>query len=345
MDASAHLIVGPHLADGSRALLERLARSPDVWRRRVAVLATLHFIRQGDYRDTLRLALLLRRDGHDLIHKALGWMLREVYKRDPRRTTLKPWRVAGGPGGAEPLKAAAEEGPGGARRLVEDQDIEKMASWLRPLASPVRLRLLRFLTRPHYLEEVASHLKVTRQAARKHLDKLVGIGVLEKRSGIRESGPVTEYLINPQALFLIYDEFEKLGSLRGDERQDVLHRTLAEPGKRVVAEPAQGPCFYIVRGLNTGQRLPLAARDREWTVGRDTRCDFPIPHDPYASNRHAEVHWDGRQFVLTDLRSTNGTHHNWALLPRGGGVALRHGDVVGVGKTLLLFWQGPAGSP
>jgi DNA-binding transcriptional ArsR family regulator len=220
-----------------------------------------------------------------------------------------------------------------------DLDLERLAGWLGPLASPVRLRLLRFLTQPHYLEEVASHLKLTRQAARKHLDQLVAIGVLEKRSGTRETGPVTEYIINPQALFLIYDEFEKLGTLRRDEPREVLHRTMAEPGRRVAAQPAEGSCFWIVRGLNTGHRAMLQRRtDRRWVIGRDEECDLAVAHDPYASNRHAEVRWDGQRYLLADLRSTNGTHHNWTLLPRGGEVALRHGDLVGVGKTLLLFW-------
>jgi DNA-binding transcriptional ArsR family regulator len=236
---------------------------------------------------------------------------------------------------------AAANLAGMSSQRTEDVDLERMAEWLKPLASPLRLRLLRFLTRPHYLEEVASHLKLTRQAARKHLDKLVAIGVLDRRAGQRDKLPVTEYLINPQALFLIYDEFEKLGSLRRDERDEVLVRTLAEPGRRAPPGPEAGPCLTVVRGLNLGMRSRLP-EDREWTIGRDPRCDLPVTHDPYASNRHAEVRRERGQFVLTDLRSTNGTQHNWGLLARGGEAALRHGDLVGVGKTLLLFWEGPA---
>jgi DNA-binding transcriptional ArsR family regulator len=236
-----------------------------------------------------------------------------------------------------------ELGPvAGSKQVGEALDLERMASWLRPLASPIRLKLLRFLTRPHYLEEVASHLKLSRQAARKHLDKLVAIGVLERKSGVRDTGPVTEYVINPQALFLIYDEFEKLGSLRRNEPQDVMMRTLAEPGKRAAPDARAGPCFWIVRGLNTGQRVTLLkAGGREWLIGRDAPCDLVVQHDPYASNRHAEVRLEAGRYVLTDLRSTNGTTHNWAMLPRGGSVTLRHGDLVGVGKTLLLFWDEP----
>ncbi len=75
-------IVGPHLEKRSRKILFRLARSKILWHRRVAVLATFHFIRQGDFADALQLAELLRDDEQDLIHKAVGWMLREIGKRD-----------------------------------------------------------------------------------------------------------------------------------------------------------------------------------------------------------------------------------------------------------------------
>lgn len=82
VDASAAGIVGRHLASGSRSRLTALATSNSLWERRIAIVATFHFIRNGDYDDTLRIAELLLGDSHDLIHKASGWMLREVGKRD-----------------------------------------------------------------------------------------------------------------------------------------------------------------------------------------------------------------------------------------------------------------------
>lgn len=82
VDASAPAIVGGYLAEQDRRPLTRLAESASLWERRIAIVATQFFIRRGDFKDTLRLADLLMRDQEDLIHKAVGWMLREVGKRD-----------------------------------------------------------------------------------------------------------------------------------------------------------------------------------------------------------------------------------------------------------------------
>lgn len=82
VDGSAYQIVGPSCgADGS-PLLDRLSRSRSLWQRRIAIVATLHFIRQGHFAPTVRIAQRLLKDEHDLIHKASGWMLREVAKRE-----------------------------------------------------------------------------------------------------------------------------------------------------------------------------------------------------------------------------------------------------------------------
>jgi 3-methyladenine DNA glycosylase AlkD len=82
VDSSAPHVVGAHLQSGDRTVLEELARSDSLWERRIAILATQHFIRGGDFGTTLKIAEMLVDDRHDLIHKAVGWMLREVGDRD-----------------------------------------------------------------------------------------------------------------------------------------------------------------------------------------------------------------------------------------------------------------------
>ncbi len=82
VDSSAHLIVGPQLENRDRGLLYELATADRIWDRRIAMMATYHYIRNDDYEDALQIATLLRDDQHDLIHKVVGWMLREIGKRD-----------------------------------------------------------------------------------------------------------------------------------------------------------------------------------------------------------------------------------------------------------------------
>ncbi len=85
VDTSAPQLVGAHVDPREPALLERLADSRSVWERRIAVLATFHWIREGAIEPALRIADRLQGDPHDLIHKAVGWMVREVGNRDRQR--------------------------------------------------------------------------------------------------------------------------------------------------------------------------------------------------------------------------------------------------------------------
>ncbi len=81
VDLTAPHIVGDHLFKRNRSTLTKLALSKNLWERRIAILSTHYFIRRGESLETLRIAELLLHDSHDLIHKAVGWMLREVGKR------------------------------------------------------------------------------------------------------------------------------------------------------------------------------------------------------------------------------------------------------------------------
>jgi len=87
VDLSAYHLVGDYLLDKETGLLDALSRSKNLWERRISIVSTYAFIRAHEFAHTLRIAERLLRDEHDLMHKAVGWMLREVGKRDEK--TLK----------------------------------------------------------------------------------------------------------------------------------------------------------------------------------------------------------------------------------------------------------------
>lgn len=82
VDLSAPNIVGKFLIDKKRDVLYDLVKSSNLWEKRISIISTFSFIRAKDFKDTLRISEILLKDEHDLIHKAVGWMLREVGKRD-----------------------------------------------------------------------------------------------------------------------------------------------------------------------------------------------------------------------------------------------------------------------
>jgi len=82
VDCSAEHLVGAYYANRCRAPLMEMAQSRNLWERRIAIIATFYFIRRNQFDDTLRLADQLKHDPEDLMHKAVGWMLREVGKRN-----------------------------------------------------------------------------------------------------------------------------------------------------------------------------------------------------------------------------------------------------------------------
>lgn len=81
VDLSADKIVGAYLLNKSKTILSVLAKSNNLWERRIAIIATFNFIKNGREVETFKIAKILLKDKHDLIHKAVGWMLREVGKR------------------------------------------------------------------------------------------------------------------------------------------------------------------------------------------------------------------------------------------------------------------------
>ena len=82
VDLSAEKIMGAYLMDKDKRILFKLAKSKNHWERRIAIMSTFHFIKNGFYDTTFAISDMLLKDEHDLIHKAVGWMLREIGNRN-----------------------------------------------------------------------------------------------------------------------------------------------------------------------------------------------------------------------------------------------------------------------
>lgn len=84
VDSTAYKILGPYLIDKDKWILYNFAQSNHLWKQRISIIATFYFIKNGQYEDTLEISKILLNHEHDLIHKAVGWMLREIGKRDKK---------------------------------------------------------------------------------------------------------------------------------------------------------------------------------------------------------------------------------------------------------------------
>lgn len=88
IDSSCEYILGAYLNDKPKGLLLKFAKSNDLWQKRIAIISTFHYIKKGDADLTMQIATILLHDKHDLIHKAVGWMLREVSNRCSKETLI-----------------------------------------------------------------------------------------------------------------------------------------------------------------------------------------------------------------------------------------------------------------
>lgn len=82
VDLTCHRIIGKYLLDKDRKILYKLAKSKNLWERRIAIISCFAFIDKNDFKDALKISEILLNDKHDLIHKAVGWVLREIGKKD-----------------------------------------------------------------------------------------------------------------------------------------------------------------------------------------------------------------------------------------------------------------------
>lgn len=231
-----------------------------------------------------------------------------------------------------PSADAPEDAP------AEAGELASLAEPLGVLGNEKRLHLLSYLTTPHYIREIASELGITRQSAQAHVDKLVEIGVVERRRGRREQGPVTDFVVVPQRLFALQERFGGVGRLEPEVEDDQVRavtETLERDGDEAPSPTA--PRLVIVHGFRQGQVVPLTGGG-PWMIGRETTAQVCLDYDPFVSSRHAEIRRaDGPGFAVADLYSRNGTRVDGETLDRGGTAELESGTVLGIGRSLLVF--------
>jgi DNA-binding transcriptional ArsR family regulator len=225
-------------------------------------------------------------------------------------------------------------------RVKADVDAEFLAEAMKALANPARLRLLSFLSQARYLEEIAKEMRVTRNAASRHIKVLEEAGLVARVPGTRDKAPVVDYVVVQERLFRLFDETRRLAvaTPRRAATPPDLWRTVVLEAGGAGRSAREGARFVEVYGLDVGgvHKLDPGKRDRVWIVGRGQEADVRLPGDPYASQKHAHVKYD-QGFRVVDGFSTNGTRLNDAKLEPGKEAPLRHGDLLEVGRTMLLF--------
>ena len=222
---------------------------------------------------------------------------------------------------------------------AEKVDVDSLSESLKALANPKRLQLLRFLREPHYLEEIASELGMSRQAAQDHVALLHDAGLLEKHAAQRPTGQVVEYRLVRARYFSLFEDLRILGAtLPKTLDEEALLRTVAGPGGSVVTR-AEGPELVVIGGFRPGlcAALHRGSEAPALAIGRDPAAGLVLDWDLMISNRHAEVKGAAKGHVLVDLYSRNGTLVNGSRVPPGQPVPLRTGDVLQMGRTMLVF--------
>lgn len=230
-------------------------------------------------------------------------------------------------------------------------DYESLGEFLRVLSYPARLRLLTQLRRPRGIGELlvapGKHRAqnrpdrpISRQAVLQHLGQMKDAGLVRARvSESKDNRGRLEYAADQARLFALLEDLRQVLQSGNAAALDSLETIQARPVAAAHLTP--GPKLILVYGAYPGRVFPLPKKDdtrRGWVVGRKPGSQVLLDYDPYVSAENSEILPRGSSFELLDLRSArNGTQLNWTPLPVGGAAPLRSGDVVGVGRSLLVF--------
>lgn len=231
--------------------------------------------------------------------------------------------------------------------FVQQHPDAHLARQFGALASETRLELLRVLRTPRTLSEIGvpsrdreSSRVIARQVVRKHIDVLLETGMALAQETDREGRASTQFVLNHQAFFALSEDLRALGRLRPAVDLD-------EPTTPVAASDATATfprgSLVLVKGLDEGYAYDIDATRSgrtEWTIGRRRDCDVALDFDPFLSSVNTKIAWrDGAHHIIALPESRNGTRVNFRPLASGSSLRLRHGDLIGVGRCVLTYWN------
>lgn len=236
---------------------------------------------------------------------------------------------------------------GSAPGRVDADTLDALAEVLSVLASAPRLSLLASLQSPRTVadlavapsredEGLAKDRAISRQSVERHLEILADAGLVTWREGEGKGRPAKEYLLNHARLFAAIEELRVLTRLRAtvaakEDTMDLASAPLPDP------ESIAGPRLVVVRGVPEGLVAPVP-EGREVVLGRGEGAHVRLDHDPFVSQRHCALKREGTRVAVADAgTSRNGTALNGRRLGKGESASLRRGNLLAVGRSLLLY--------
>lgn len=222
-------------------------------------------------------------------------------------------------------------------------DFDLLATYLKALASPVRLELLWKLRqptaagdvelRPRRPDDLGADRSVSRQTIAVHLEKLEEAGVASRVPG--PEGNAGRWVANVPHLFALIEEMRKIARIPPSEHLDLDATVPRAPAEQTPWEP--GRKLVVLTGPWEGRVFPLEGAG-PWSLGRSRAAHVALTFDPYVSSEHAEVRLapEGHA-IAVHAKARNPASLNHGPIPPGASRLLRHGDAVGLGRTTLLF--------
>lgn len=227
----------------------------------------------------------------------------------------------------------------------EDVDFELLSTYLKALAHPRRLELLWHLRapaaaagialRPARKDDLSPDRAMSRQTVEAHLEKLHEVGVVKRVPD--GTGGADRWLTDVPHVFALVEEFRKLTTIPPATAAP-LEETMTRTDLGMV-EWTKGPKLVLMSGPWEGRLFPLQGRG-PWRVGRSRSSEVALTYDPFVSADHAALHLDrGSWRVALDQEKRNTLRVNFAPLTPGTARAVAHGDILEVGRSLLVFHE------